>query len=152
MMSDAGSKQRVEFMWDKHMNYAIDPPRELNDWERAVLDRLLSVPFPGHEAGVTQLPELRVDIACSHCPSVWFVKDVPATRPVVGPDGKPLVGILPCELEGHDVDGMYMSVLVHVRNGFLRGIDAFRGDLKPFWEIPDPARLDIVCGDPRSDV
>lgn len=145
MMNGAGVNQRVEFMWDKHMNYEIHPLRELNDWERAVLDRLLSIPFPGHEAGLDQLPKLRVDIACSHCPSVWLVKDAPETRPILGSDGKPLQGILPCELEGHDVDGMYMSVLVHVRNGSLRGIDAFRGDLKPFWEIPGPARLDVVC-------
>jgi hypothetical protein len=118
------------------------PPRPLTNEERKLLTFMLDVPFPGRDELQRQLPHVRVSAECGcgieGCPVriLW----VP---PVEGVAPAPVGRRVPVTARGHDRDGMFIQVLVHVVDGWLDELEAWRGDLGPFLQFPDPAVAEL---------
>ncbi len=93
----------------------IDPPRELRADERAVLEKLLSIHFPGVEALRQQIPYTRVREECGcGCPSVWLDVDR-AQAPQAETDGSvPVEAFAPAP-----DDSTLIWIMLHVWEGFL---------------------------------
>lgn len=138
--------QRVEvtFGTRSHVTRDVNPPRELDKWERSALDRLVSKPFDGRDQIRRQLESVRVTNICLHCPTVRLqcVRD-PADK-AVGKDNTPLCGIVPFELHGVDADGMPIAVLVHVAQGFVTELEVYRGDSGLFIALPQPDAFELL--------
>jgi len=136
------TKDQIRFV--THDPQPVVPPRELNAWERTIVDRLLSAPFPGRQAALGQAATLRVDAECPRCPSVWFRTEA-APDELILSGGERYWGIAPCEFHGRDLDGVPYQILLHIEDGLLAWIDAFRFGPEPFLQRPDLATADVVC-------
>jgi hypothetical protein len=134
----------VEIRFTSHDPRPVIPARSLNDWERALIGRILSMHVEGQEAALAQASSARVEAECSHCPSVWLrVND--AESNLIGEGGEPFQGVAPCEIHGRDADGMPFQILLHIDHGVLTEVDAFRGDGQSFLRLPDPEASELVC-------
>jgi hypothetical protein len=119
--------------------YPIDPPRPLNDWERQVIDLLLSYPkahvdtLPGSDAVRRQLVSARVNEACSCCLSVGLITDHDPANQILGsPTG------FYTDANGQDTDGMTMWAILFTKGGYLSELEVQRADGSPFTHLPDP--------------
>jgi hypothetical protein len=98
---------------------------------------MLDVSFQGRDELLAQLPHVRVSAECGcgndGCPVriLW----VPVVEGVIP---APVERQVPVTAQGRDLDGMFIEVLVHVVNGLLDELEAWRGDLGPFLQFPDP--------------
>ena len=110
--------------------------RELTDWERQVLDRLLSVSFEGSEELRRQIPVVRVTAHPERdLPSVGLRVDhirAPAARSDLR---------VPVQAIGKDADGMEILFLLHVDRGYIRELEIFRGDSGGIQAVPPPQTL-----------
>lgn len=134
----------VTFGPSSHDIREFEDPRPLKDWEIDVLDRVLRIPFEGRDNALLQVRSARVEAECLHCPTVWLTVDTLSSE-VITKGGRPLVGILPCELEGRDADGMPISILIHVREGYVYELEVFRVDGNPLLALPHARTLRTIC-------
>jgi hypothetical protein len=111
--------------------------RPLGPREEEILHRLLSVPFPGREELLAQLPQTWVSGTCAcGCPSVALT----VNRPQVG--RAPVRRRIPIEGRTRDSDGTPVEVLLHVRDGYLSELEIYRVDSKPpGLPVPDSIEL-----------
>ncbi len=136
---------RVYFARSSHEMRDVIPPRLLNEWERTVIERVLSRPFRGRDEIYDCVNAARVSVDCEHCPSVWLqYEGTPISGGVLLEEGHMLLDIAPFELHGRDVDGMPITILLRVGNGRIYEVEAFRADLERFASLPDPHTLDIL--------
>jgi hypothetical protein len=91
--------------------------RELRPEERRVIAWLFSVPFPGHQELLLQLPFLRVvgEIPC--CPTLKLQVSSEAAAPA------PVLRHVPVEAEGTDATGSAASILLHVVHGYMEELE-----------------------------
>jgi hypothetical protein len=135
-MSDTGTEHTY---WR-----VIDPPRPLTRWERDVLNRLLSLPFPGHHRVLEQVRAALVREDSTRNPSV--ILTIPRhIAPVLDEAGQLEMGVIPVELAGKDADGMEIGVVLGWRAGYIDFLDVHRYDGEPFLRLPDPGQLEIRC-------
>jgi hypothetical protein len=101
-------------------NLCVRQGRHLDDDERAILDALLAVDFPGAAALRAQARAVRVaGRACGcGCPSITLT--VPRGAPKAH-----VVGRVPVSASGRDGSGTHVGVLLHVVDGELHEIEAY---------------------------
>ena len=118
----------------------MDEPdfRELTDDERAVLARLLEVPFEGRDEVKAQLKGAVVrEIAGAgdHSGSIEFKVKKASKAPVRWS--------VPVEGVGHDVDGVEVDYLLHFKNGLLDELEIVKADGSPLKRKPPAAELSV---------
>lgn len=110
-----------------------------------MLGRILSQPFPYRDDLRQQVVSAHVTADCLDCPSIWLNVITSSADMARKEDGTPAIGIAPCELEGTDVDGMHISILLHLRAGYVSEIEVFRWDGKPVIQLADPGVYRLIC-------
>lgn len=106
--------------------------REMNIWERRLVDKLLETPFPGSRDLAIQL---RDSLVCSidENGSVDFLVSTKKKVTVHNP--------IPVEAEAEDSDGITIHLLLHVIDGIARGIEVYKEDSSDVIKFPDPTAL-----------
>jgi hypothetical protein len=110
----------------------------MTESERAVVERLLNAEFPGAanlRAQAERAVVKRIDDG--HGPILEF--DVPDDVAVAVTERR-----VPVEAQANDVDGVVIHILVHVLNGRLREVEAFREDGLSIRRYPSAHELDIL--------
>ncbi len=109
--------------------------RPLNDWERRVILRLLSSPFPGRDALLAQLESVvaesidedgSVGLECSNA-----AKAQVKTR-------------VPVEAEAIDNDGVVIHYLLHVIDGRISELEVYKDDSSRVLQHPEPEKLTVL--------
>jgi hypothetical protein len=107
--------------------------RELNDYERKLLDRLLEIPFPGSGEVREQVGTAKVHQIDEYGSLAFTVtQTVPAHT----------VQSVPVEAEYFDTDGIPVWVLLHVWSGVVRELEICRADGSPLQSRADINRLE----------
>ena len=109
--------------------------RPLSATERAVLDRLMEVEFPGREEIRKQLEECLVKTIDENGSLRFRVKSE-----VVAPVKKRI----PVEAEFTDSDGVMAHVLLHVLNGFVRELEVYKDDSTRLIDKLDATKLRVI--------
>jgi hypothetical protein len=122
---------------DDHTLRTIDPPRELDAWERRVIERIVS--WPETDAILHRAVEgIRVRAECTQCAAVYLTGE--GTETLRGPDGEPSYAVFPGELwlgEG----GACVHVLIHIAEGRVDELQVYRDDGAP---EPDRPNVDAM--------
>ena len=105
----------------------IDPPGEFTSWELEAIDRVLAS-RPRSAVLRQQLATARVTARCPHCPSIDLV--VASDAPRLGPT------IDMPTLHGKDLDGMFVEIVLIVRDDRVTALDVWRGDGAEFHDPP----------------
>lgn len=126
---------KIEFV--AHSWVAEPVPRRLTERERNLLNFLAGHLLKGRDELVLQIQAALVKEYCSHCPSVYFVVDR-----LLAPEF-PLPQTVPVVAQGKDTDGMFLEILLHLREGFLDQLELWRGDGGPIRDLPDTSTLKV---------
>ncbi|HYM14931.1 MAG TPA: hypothetical protein VEZ14_05190 [Dehalococcoidia bacterium] len=116
--------------------------RPLNETERAILDRLLEVSFPGRDELRAQLEAalVRPWAECAeHCPSVEFLIESDVRLPDYGST------VVPVEGMASDADGIPIEILLFCRDGTLHDLEfvIFSDRMK---RMPRPSEIEVRAG------
>ena len=116
----------------KHPPRTLPEPRPLSQWERAVLERLITfVPMDARSDLVDQLDELRVISECQcGCLTIDFASWSVSHRRIYG--------------AADDSDEMLISFILHETEGRLTELEVFRGDSGPVRVPPALHTIDRV--------
>jgi hypothetical protein len=115
--------------------------REMNDTERAIMARLLEIPFPGSEDVADQLQQALIR----------QIDDNGTLDFLIRTDAKANVqNSVPVEAEGEDLDGTTIHVLLHVIGGITRGLEVYKEDGLPVIKMPEPSTLRLFSPLDRS--
>jgi hypothetical protein len=115
---------------------ALNTGRLLNDYETMILSRLLQCEFEGRDSIASQLRSARarpiddsgsIEIMANLGPAA----DV-ATR-------------VPVEAQCLDVDGVPISIMLFVANGFINELEFSKADGSAIKKMPDPEALDVFA-------
>lgn len=110
--------------------------RLLNDYERMILSRLLSCEFAGRDAIAAQLGSARGR-------QIDDTGSVELTTDIATPAG--VVSRLPVEAQCLDEDGVPISVMLYVVNGFISELEFSKADGSTIRKMPDPQALDVFA-------
>lgn len=107
-------------------------PRRLSDYEKQLVDRLLSNDFAGRDAVVAQIEHTLVRQLDNHgCLEFEVSGGPPAfTRFRV-----------PVEGEFEDADGVTIHVLLHIVNHRVKTLEIYKENLSDVQQLPDPSKL-----------
>lgn len=144
-MSEDNGRPYITFGSEKHHMEELLRPRPLTRWEEAVIERIVDCTTTDREALRGQLRTVAVVGECRHCPTAWLNVDRAYSQALRSASGEPRFGTVNCELEGKDLDGMPISILLHLNRGFVSELDVFRGDSEPLLAVPQPEALEIIC-------
>lgn len=119
----------------------VSPPRDLSSKERAVIEFLLSEPFPGHAELREQLDRVKVceEYGCGD-PTIVLCFQPPL------PPRASVRRRVPVEAEALDQAGAKTHVLLHVVEGLVAELEVFShepGELS----LPEPQQLTLFCLD-----
>jgi hypothetical protein len=109
--------------------------RAIEPCERRLIDRLLSVPFPGRDGIARQLADAKVrTLDADGCLGFQIAECDPAY------DVKYAV---PTEGECEDTDGVLLHILLHVRENRVQELELFREDntIVRSWPIAEKVRV-----------
>ena len=110
--------------------------RSMTEEEKALLSRLLEMPFEGSRELSKQIAHALVrEIAGpgDHLGSIEFRVNNPVVAPVS-------VSV-PVEARGFDEDGVEVDFLLHVRDGRLDTLEVLKADGSPIRSLPEAATL-----------
>jgi hypothetical protein len=130
----------MDVHFNAHDRRNIDPPRSLGENEQAILEFLLSAPFPGQKELRQQLEIAKVTSQCRTCPTITFTVDesvaprAPVARRI------PIEAERPGAAPGHTT----LHVLLHVVNGYLDELELYRNDLGQIASLPSPSSLELL--------
>lgn len=141
---------RITFGSEKHHMEELLCPRPLSGWEETIIDRIVGCATGERNALHSQLRTASVVGECRHCPTVWLKVDAASSQPLRSARGELRFGIASCESEGRDLDGMPISILLHLNGGLVSELEVFRGDSEPLLAMPRPEPLNIVRPDDVS--
>lgn len=112
--------------------------RRVNDYERSVLDKMLSYPFSGKESIQQQLESavVRTLETGDNYGSIEFriqkdAKDVNVDQRV------------PIELEAYDKDGVPIAALLHVIDGKVDELEIYKADGSPILKSPEATEFHL---------
>lgn len=118
-----------------------DGSRSTGELERALIEKLVSIEFPGSEELSEQLKNASI---------TWRIsKGAPALLIAV-PDDTPLAPVkrrIPIEAEAKDEDGRTLHLLLHVVDGRMNEVEVFREDGERVRRLPRPQDLRVVLYD-----
>jgi len=114
------------------MNALTSHPRKLSDYEKKLLERLLSNDFAGRDPVAAQIEDALVRQLDAHgCLDFEVSAGPPAfTRFRV-----------PVEGEFEDEDGITIHVLLHIVNHRVKTLEIYKEDLSEVRRMPDPSEL-----------
>lgn len=124
----------------KHEIKQLTIPRRLNEEERNLLIRLLSISFPGQKELQEQINATLVSHECKCCPTVELVVDPYVAYAQVKRR-------VPVEGESFDEDGEKIHFLIHVVEGYLAEIEFFRDDSKRIKRLPEISSIKVMSLD-----
>jgi hypothetical protein len=129
----------------------IIPPRALNAWERAMIERLMTDPLPHHDKIERQLSSARVTSEISSDPSVKIqVERDPDDRIPNIPNFFMYSAL--SYIEGYDVDGMRMWAILKAGDGYVEMLEIQRADGSAFARLPSPERFLLQSEDDPVDI
>ncbi len=109
--------------------------REPDPIERQLLERLLEVPFPGHDAVAEQLRNCRVRTLDDHGSlQISVLNDVIA----------PVQQRVPVEAEATDRDGNKIHMLLHVVNGKVDELEFYSESGSPIRYLPPAEEWELI--------
>lgn len=131
----------------QHEPVKVDPPRELTQWEHAVLAKMLSLDFEGVEPLREQLQHTRVWEECAQrpgCPVIQLVVDRAKAAPAkLGRGMRPVV--VEADTTVHETR-IEFDLFVDSDN-FLSLLDAYPiGSEWPIQRLPEPEDLEVWPG------
>ena|SRR5579872_6719851 len=92
----------------------INPPRELTDREKTLLEFLLSSPFPGRDELLQQAEIVKARGTClCGCPTIDLTVDPRQAAPAI------VRSRVPVEANGFDTRGDAVLVMLFVDNGYM---------------------------------
>lgn len=145
---EATANMKVTFGPSSHQVRNIRPCRAPTAWESRIMERLLSRPFPGRDELLHHVRAACVSAYCTHCPSIWLDAEYKrSSDSIVLEDGRLLLGIAPYELYGPDADGVPISILLRVAQGFVHELEVFRADGKPFLSLPEVDMFELLSNE-----
>lgn len=111
--------------------------RSLNELEKNILSCLLEKDFPGKDAIIKQLENVKVSEVADgdNYGSILLhtdAKEVAAAR-----------NTIPVEALVVDTDGIDVAILLHVVDGFVSELEFFKVDGSPMIESPNPQLMRI---------
>lgn len=109
--------------------------RNLNEWEKQFIWRLLSVEFPGRGEIAEQLRHSLVKTIDQEGSLSFEIQNE-----VVAPVEKRI----PVEAEAKDTDGQIVHALLHVVQGRATELEIYRDDGSPPRHLPDPQDWEIL--------
>jgi hypothetical protein len=115
---------------------ALKTGRLLNDYERMILSRLLSCEFAGRDAIASQLGSARARLI-DDAGSIGLTTDIATAAEVVTR--------LPVEAQCLDEDGVPISIMLFVINGFISELEFSKADGSAIKKMPDPEALDVFA-------
>lgn len=120
----------------------IEPPRKLNRWENAIIQRIVEAEFPQRNQILSQLPHVEVVEESIDSPSIIMSVrgDVDL---ILDRDGIPQTSVIPIELTSQDSDGVPIGVVLNCRGGRLHFLDVYRYDGHAIKSAPDPRSFEI---------
>lgn len=129
---------------DFHEWIALDDPRPLSGWERAISLRFLDYDFADKEIVRSQLEGVLVVERCRADPTIQL--SVPRDRPKLWKgDGELMWGALPVSLETTRTHPLgYIHALVHVREGMIAELEFFRVGGDAIDGLPPPEDFVVV--------
>jgi len=110
--------------------------RLLNDYERVILSRLLSCEFAGRDAIASQLESARA----RQIDDTGSVELTTVSATAAG-----VVTRLPVEAQCLDEDGVPISIMLFVVNGFISELEFSKADGSAIRKMPDPEALDVFA-------
>jgi hypothetical protein len=106
--------------------------RNLTDYERSLIGRLLEEDFAGRATLASQIEEALVRQLDEHgCLEFSVKRDIVAN----------VKDRIPTEREFKDTDGVAIHVLLHVVKGKVDELEIYKDDGSPVVRMPDPAGL-----------
>jgi hypothetical protein len=113
--------------------------RPLSEGERSLLTKLLSAEFPGKEALLEQM----VDVKARRIDALGGLALAPVENAAVAN----VVRRIPVEAELDDRDGVTVHVLLHVLNGLMNELEVYRDDSGPIQRLlsSDDFRLIVLA-------
>ena len=115
-----------------------EPARPLSDPEQAVIARLLSVPFPGRDALLAQLPYVTVAGRCGcGCATVELAVDRAAAP-------APVVSGAPVSADASGGAGIAGIMLLVDGDGYLSCLEVYSVEDEPVRRLPPPGTLHPV--------
>jgi hypothetical protein len=105
--------------------------------ERAIVDRLMEVDFPGRDEVANQLQGSMVRIIDSE----GSIEFLPSSVRRAAVDRR-----IPVEAEFRDSDGLPVYFLLHVVDGLVRELEVYKADGSGIVDTIDPSRLVVRRG------
>lgn len=124
-----------------HRTRVLSRPRRLDPVETEILNRLLSLSFPGSLALRYQVAQTEVAEICEDCPTLFLVVDTERAAPAE------VVRRVPVEGEAADSDGVRVHLLLHVVDGYLSELEVYRDDSDQVRQIPTAEVLEVFSPD-----
>jgi hypothetical protein len=108
-----------------------EPFREINNYERNLLKKILTFAFEGKE-------EIRQQLANAKVRTLEVGDNYGSIEFEINPAAKKVVTTqrVPIELEGYDKDSVPISILLHVANGIVDELEIFKADGTPIAIFP----------------
>jgi hypothetical protein len=126
-----------------HGERVLDLARNLTSSEKELMMFLLSRDFPGRQALLEQLQWLKVSRECAcGCPSIVFNVDKAHAKPA---NVNRRIPIEASCISGND--GSEAHFLLHVVDGWLDEMEAYRDDGQTVTELPTVSNLRLLCLD-----
>lgn len=110
--------------------------REPSEFERRVMQRLLTVPFPGKDEIATQLNGVQVRTIDDE--GSLELHPPRAARVAVAEK------LIPVEAQASDEDGVYVHFLLYAREGFVNELEIYKDDGTPIKQMPKPDALEVI--------
>jgi hypothetical protein len=116
---------------------AVESGPNLTAWERAVLERFISVCLSDDATLVKQVDHVLVSERDPEPRLIYVGLGVDRDRAVAS---KAAYG--PYDLRGRDRDGELIDLMLFIVDGYLAAVEGWRQDDAPIQQLPDPAALE----------
>ena len=109
--------------------------RNLEQRERQIIDLLLSANFPGKHELKQQLKDCTVKVLDDEGSLEFFVKSSPKSK---------VIRRIPIEAQVMDKDGIFIHILLHVVNGFVKELEFYKENGDPIVQPIDIHKIELV--------
>ena len=124
------------------MSTSMTSYRRLTSWERRLILRLLSSPFPGRDALLTQVENA---VGCPlHEDGTPLDEDGSLYLKTSSPVKASVRARVPTEGEAPDADGVAIHYLLHVVDGRIDQLEIFKEDLSRVLRHAEPEDLKVM--------
>lgn len=116
--------------------------RALTSWEKRLIQRLLSSPFPGRDALVAQVED--VVVSPMHEDGTPLDENGSLYLRTSSPERASVKARVPTEGEARDTDGIMIHYLLHVVEGRIDQLEIFKEDLSRVSRQAEPEEVMVM--------